>query len=182
MDRKIIFVGGIHGVGKTTFCQAIASSLRLQHVSASELVYTGKQIYSTSSKQVDNIDENQSILIAGIEETIDRDRWWLVDGHFCLLNRQDEISNIFFSTFKAIAPKAILILYDDTRKITKRLRGRDQKEYDYELVVSFQEQELEYGAHVAKLLNIPYIQGNPFIDQEKMKTFVQKIISGGVFK
>lgn len=182
MDRKIIFVGGIHGVGKTTFCQSIASSLRLQHVSASELIYTGKQIHSTTSKQVDDIGENQSILIAGIEKTIDRDRWWLIDGHFCLLNEQNVISNIPLPTFEAIAPKAILILYDDARKVTERLAERDQKKYVHELVVSLQERELEYGAHIAKSLHIPCVQGNPFIDQEMMKTFVQKVISGGLFK
>ncbi len=182
MDRKIIFVGGVHGVGKTTFCQAIASPLRLQHVSASELIYTGKQIYSTFSKRVNNIGKNQSILIAGIEKTIDRDRWWLLDGHFCLLNRQFVISDIPFPTFEAIAPKAILILYDDARKITERLVERDKEKYTHKLVVLLQERELEHGTYVAKSLNIPYIQGNPFIDQEKIKMFVQNVISGGVFK
>ena len=35
---NIIFVGGIHGVGKTTFCKNIVKKSELEHFSSSELI------------------------------------------------------------------------------------------------------------------------------------------------
>lgn len=38
MKRQIIFVGGIHGVGKTTLCKKIESRYNMEHFSASNLI------------------------------------------------------------------------------------------------------------------------------------------------
>ena len=38
MKRQIIFVSGVHGVGKTTLCKKIASRYKIEHFSASNLI------------------------------------------------------------------------------------------------------------------------------------------------
>jgi len=38
MNKEIIFIGGIHGVGKGTLCKRIASDLNIIHLSASEVL------------------------------------------------------------------------------------------------------------------------------------------------
>jgi broad-specificity NMP kinase len=38
MNIKIAFIGGIHGVGKSTICRQICSELNLEYLSASELI------------------------------------------------------------------------------------------------------------------------------------------------
>lgn len=38
MNKGIIFIGGVHGVGKGTLCKRLASDLKITHLSASEVL------------------------------------------------------------------------------------------------------------------------------------------------
>ncbi len=37
-DRKIIFVGGVHAVGKGTICENLSQKFNLEHLSASQVL------------------------------------------------------------------------------------------------------------------------------------------------
>ena len=66
-DKKIIFVGGIHGVGKTTLCRKISEKLLLKHFSASDLISNLKSENIAKDKKVSDVNENQNILLESIK-------------------------------------------------------------------------------------------------------------------
>jgi adenylate kinase len=66
MKRRIIFIGGVHGVGKTTLCKKIESRFNIEHFSASNLIAKEKAEEHLRNKQVENITENQDFLVTAI--------------------------------------------------------------------------------------------------------------------
>lgn len=179
MRRRIIFVGGIHGVGKTTLCKSLCTEFNIKHYSASELISEVRQINFHTNKQTDNIETNQDALITAINEFLDFNTYYLLDGHFCLLTQDEKVSRIPVSLFSAISPMSIILLHDDPKKINTRLMGRDREKYNIDLLVSLQEEETIYSEYIANHLNIPYLKASPFTDKEAIYNFVDGILEKG---
>ncbi len=55
----MIFVSGVHGVGKSCFCNLAKESVGIETYSASALIATKKRSGSTKNKLIPDIDENQ---------------------------------------------------------------------------------------------------------------------------
>ncbi|MBD1214592.1 MAG: AAA family ATPase [Dolichospermum circinale Clear-D4] len=176
MKRQIIFIGGVHGVGKTTLCKKIESRFNIEHFSASNLIAKEKAEEHLRNKQVDNITENQDFLVTAINKYFKNETWYLLDGHFCLLNKNNEISKIPYSTYEGICPSAIIVLVDQPENIYTRLNLRDSIEHDLSLLRFFQEQEIDYAGYIKDKLNIPYIMCN-LSEEEKIYTFVEDLVS-----
>jgi adenylate kinase len=157
--RQILFVGGIHGVGKTYFCSKISAKNDLPHYSASKLISLQKEIYFSGNKNVEHIEGNQNFLIDALQTRTSNSNI-ILDGHFCLLNREGIVTEIPDLTFNQIAPKGILVLTNDINIIVNRLNQRDGKEYDLNLLNDFQNKEIEYSQKVAKKLNVPFLLVN----------------------
>lgn len=172
MNHRIIFIAGVHGVGKTTLCRSICSKFDAVHHSASELIAKYSHIEFPPNTRVKNINRNQEALINAIKEYLDTEKKYLLDGHFCLLNQEGVITKIPISTFRAILPMAIILLHDDPSNILSRLKDMDRDIYDMNLLSSFQEQELEYSRSVAAQLNTPYLRANPQTDRDKIHRFI----------
>ncbi|GAC43371.1 adenylate kinase and related kinase [Paenibacillus popilliae ATCC 14706] len=64
--NNIIFVSGVHGVGKTQFCRELTNDYQLIHHTASLLIASKKQKHFDISKRVSHITENQDYLIEAI--------------------------------------------------------------------------------------------------------------------
>ena len=60
--KNIIFIGGIHGVGKGTLCEKVCNELNLQHLSASE-VLKWEEISEKENKLVNDFTLTQNRLI-----------------------------------------------------------------------------------------------------------------------
>ena len=73
MFNNIIFIGGIHGVGKSTICHLICSELNIEYLSASELLKWKDINEDAENKKVENIPFTQNRLITGIKETVQKD-------------------------------------------------------------------------------------------------------------
>lgn len=153
-DKKIIFVGGIHGVGKTTLCRKISKELSLKHYSASELISNLKSENIAKDKKVSNVIANQNILLESITRYLNTEEYYLLDGHFCLLNSDGEITEIPIDIFKALGLKAIIVLVDEESEILKRLVDRDSNHYPIKLIEEFQKKEVLYAQKVAKVLEV----------------------------
>lgn len=179
MDKKIIFVGGIHGVGKTTLCKQLASSLCIDHYSASQLISMLKKHTSENdNKKVKNISGNQSLLISAINQYLDKDTATILDGHFCLLNTNSEISRIPKETFNDISPIAIITLHDEIANIEKKIKNRDGTDYDAKLLSSFQEEEIMYSTDIANILDIPHLIFNVSGNSNELSTFIMDLTGG----
>jgi adenylate kinase len=155
--ENIIFIGGIHGVGKGTICNEIVLKTDLIHLTASQ-VLKWQEISDSDNKLVKNITSTQSRLIIGLKNLIKKDKKYLLDGHFCLLNSDGIPSRIDEDTFDQINPKAIVIVIDDVEKIAKRLKARDDKIYEVEVLNEFQQMEIEYAKYLSDKYSILYIE------------------------
>ncbi len=154
-NKNIIFIGGIHGVGKGTICSDISLNTGLIHLTASQIL-KWVEISKKDNKLVENITSTQERLINGLNNLIKKDKEYIIDGHFCLLNSNGTPNRIDEDTFDQINPKAIVVVIDDVEKIAKRLEKRDGKIYDFLVLNELQKMEVEYAKYLSKKYSIPY--------------------------
>ncbi len=157
MMSKIIFVGGIHGVGKSMICQKISEQTNAVHKKASEIIKWG-EISESGNKKVVNIQDTQDKLIAGLEKIRGNDETYLLDGHFCLRNTADVIEKIPMDTFEKIAPMLLVIITEKIDVIKKRLDQRDNKIHDTDMLRNMQITEIGYAQQVSLELEVPLVE------------------------
>lgn len=143
---KIIFVAGIHGVGKTTFCKK--KGFKNVYI-ASELI---KKYKSLDGKLTDKIPNNQDILVKAVKE-IKQEQIYL-DGHFSLLDLDEKIVILPFQLYKILGINEIILLTSKIFKIQERLKKRDGKIYSLDLLEEFQNSEIRQAKLVAQKLDI----------------------------
>lgn len=144
---EITFIAGIHGVGKTYYTKSLNDNIPTY--SASDLIRKYKNIEGKKTKK---IGENQNLLLNAISDLKEKEIY--LDGHFCLLNKNEEITRIPINIFKELKLKRIILIHASIEKIIERLYQRDSQKYDKKLLEKFQQEEIEYGKEIAKELNI----------------------------
>lgn len=154
--RNIIFIGGIHGVGKGMLCREVCNDLNLRHLSSSE-VLKWEEIAEKENKLVKDFTLTQNRLITNLKQIVRENERYILDGHYCLLNKDNNPEKIDFETFRTLNPFAFIIVIDDVYEIKKRIENRDNRKYDFALLSKFQELEFEYSKEVAKQLNKPHL-------------------------
>ena len=153
----IIFIAGIHGVGKGTVCREVESQTEFKHFSASQLI-KWNNILKNKSKSVDNISTTQELLINALNIKRKIYPKILLDGHFVLLNELSKPTPIGLDVFQAISPDVIVCLELLIETIINRLFKRDGLIYSYETLEQMQNLELECAATCADVLKVPYIR------------------------
>lgn len=151
----MFFIGGIHGVGKSVFCEVLSRTMQIPHFSSSELISRQKNEKFNTDKKVSDYNNNQNFLLDGIKNQNLNGANFLLDGHFCLINNENEIIRIPENTFIDLAPSKILVLINEPEVIWERLLERDGIKYDLEFIEVFQSQELSYANEISVKLNIP---------------------------
>ncbi|WP_186326493.1 ATP-binding protein [Paenibacillus sp. Y412MC10] len=173
--RKIIFLAGIHGVGKSYLSKIIAREFDIDHFSASSLIARLKEQQFTENKAVEDIKDNQSILLESINKYTSDNSTFILDGHFCLLNQNNEVARIPKTTFLSLPIVAVIVLAENIHVIAERLNLRDKKNYDQSMLKVFQNAELEYSQDISALLNVPLLitnnKENDYLDFIKNKLF-----------
>lgn len=154
MINNIAFIGGIHGVGKSSICKHICHALNMEHLTASELLKWEDINEDSKNKKVRNITETQERLILGLENTVNNSKCYLLDGHYCLLNSNNLIENVPFETFKQINLFSLNIILGDISEIKMRLETRDNKKYEYHLLEHLQHEELNYAKLLSEKLGL----------------------------
>lgn len=161
-ERKIIFVGGIHAVGKGTVCKELSEKFNFEHLSASQ-VLKWNEISDSKNKKVQNFTTTQDRLLTNLNKIINPNKKYLLDGHFTLLNSNGEPEKIDESTYIGIQPKSIILLTCEPTIIFERLKQRDDSIYKLSVLEKMQEMEVEHAIHISKILEIPLytvIDGN----------------------
>ncbi|MGR3319723.1 MAG: ATP-binding protein [Candidatus Anammoxibacter sp.] len=179
MDNKIIFVGGIHGVGKTSLCAKLTNRMGVDYFSASQLIKKLKIDHcDNKNKAVKDIGNNQELLLTAIGQYVDKNSATILDGHFCLLNSNHEITQISKETFEDISPIAIIVLYDSILNISSKITNRDGVSYDINLLSSFQSEEIKYSTDIAGQLQIPYLLFDVSDDISGIVDFITNLKNG----
>lgn len=151
----MIFISGVHGVGKSYFCNRVKDVTGIECFSASSLIKERKKQGFPADKRVADIDENQLYLLAAVDDLRASLGEFLLDGHFCLLNTEGVITRIPLDTFTTLKPEAIVLLTEDPKVIAKRRQERDGVKHEASDVSVFQNEEVKYAKEVAELLQVP---------------------------
>lgn len=171
--KKIVFIGGIHGVGKTHLCNEICKEFDTPHFSASQLIRKQKEEDMKRTKNVVDIKGNQDALILAISNYVAEIPTFLLDGHFCILNRQGQIEKIPQNTFERMDISCFLVLIDEPRKIQERLKRRDEMDYSIEMLDRFQSEEISYAKQLAESLNLPLLVHKNGAQQDELYQFIK---------
>lgn len=153
---RIIFVGGIHGSGKTTLCQRLASSLGAPHYSAGDLIRLGGVQQDERKKAVEDVPLNQRLLL----EAVDRIRGsgtgtMLLDGHYTVVEKEDRVCAVAVEIFRALSPAVLLLVEAEPNVVARRLRERDHRTYELALIEKHGRAERAHANHISEMLRIP---------------------------
>ena len=160
----MIFISGVHGVGKSYFCNIVKDRTGIESYSASKLITERKKQGFPASKLIPDIDENQQYLLDGKE--------FIIDGHFCLLNGEGIITRIGLDTFTTLNPDAIILLTEEPDIIASRRKGRDGIVHPVKEIKAFQDEESLYAEEVSKLLGVPLKISKGSTDTEATIDFI----------
>jgi adenylate kinase len=155
--QNILFVGGIHGSGKGTICKKICEAKNYIHIIASELL-KWEEISSRQNKHVENIETTQERLLKGLAKTVEVGKKYVLDGHYCLFDKEGKISKVPEQTFKIISPKLLTVLNEDVHLIKERLEKRDGIPYDYSILKEMQDIEIIYSKEIADNLGVKHLE------------------------
>lgn len=168
----MIFISGVHGVGKTYFCNEVRERLGIDSFSASSLISSKKQKGFPANKLIPDIDINQQYLLAAIEDLRSAGNEFILDGHFCLLNGEGTITRIGFDTFLSLKPDAIILLTESPEIIAKRRKERDGVEPAVSAIAAFQDAERSYAKEVSARLAVPFFLSTGHQDLDAALEFI----------
>jgi adenylate kinase len=140
MRPTIVALTGLSGVGKSTLLAVVATRLRFQHLQASTLIGKGREITSGQTVEQDDLrytdpDENQRLLVRGLEASLDPETQLVVLDSHTVIERESEHFLVSPGVFEAIGIATMIFLHDDPQEIAKRRandssRVRPQKNAD----------------------------------------------------
>ena len=168
----MIFISGVHGVGKSFFCDLVRERTGIESSSASKLITERKKAGFPASKLIPDIDENQQYLLDAVEELRASGKDFLLDGHFCLLDGNGTVTRISEDTFTTLHPDAIVLLTEDPAIIAERRGNRDGVVAMVDNIRAFQEEEIRYAQEIADLIKVPIKISKGSMDVEHTIRFI----------
>lgn len=170
---KVVFVGGVHGVGKSSMCEAFVNKFGFTHKSASQLIGEAKsEAIAKNGKAVKDIAGNQQLLIQAVSEIRASGRNLLLDGHFAILNAEHQPTPLPTNVFFDLAIDSIIAVYDIPNSIASRLANRDTESMGQDEIDLLQTLELDRAKQVSKELNLPFVKLRA-LDQNNFNKSVQ---------
>jgi adenylate kinase len=158
MNMRVIFVAGIHAVGKSTACQAVSKEFGIPHFTASQIIRDEKaSAIAENSKLVADVDENQQLLLQGVSKRCEGGSL-LLDGHFTIRREPDrEIERIHVDVFRDLRIAGVVLFTDHPEQISKRMLERDQATLPIEMFREHQDAELAHAKFVSETLKRPMV-------------------------
>lgn len=149
------FIGGVHGVGKSTFGEKMAEDMGLSFYSASKVILDYADLNKSKKVAASEVKTNQDYLLAGLLETDWFAMGGLLDGHFALRSENDEVTPISVEVFSQLDLDAMIVLTAKASSIADRLEKRDGVSWDKSLIEKMQQDELINAKNISEQLGIP---------------------------
>lgn len=152
-----IFVGGVHGVGKSTCCEQAARALGIQHRSASAMIKSQQaEAISTTGKAVVSPAANQRLLIQAVTTFFTTgEKMLLLDGHFTIPTTAGQVERIPVEVFEVLNISGIVVLVGEPHVIRNHRKRRDGTAPDVTAIEVAQAMELEHARKIACALACP---------------------------
>lgn len=155
----LVFIAGVHGVGKGYLCTHATNELNFLHKSASELITEFGDVQLDKNKLTDNINKNQLILLAALAQLKNDGCNILLDGHFTLLGKDGSITPLDAEVFNEMALDGIILVTEPENIIKERIHSRDGIDIDYDLK-NLLKSETEHARKISNHLGIKLIELN----------------------
>lgn len=174
---KAILLSGVHGVGKSFLLDHMKAALSEYIVySASGLIEKYKISDDAGFKKVRDVKKNQEVLIEAIKhEMLHGENSFILDGHLCLLNANNEVERIPESFFEQTGISNIILLQDEPVSILERIRGRDGHSLAIETIDSLQSNESVYADELERKYNMNIIRISPKDKYEKIIFWLKNV-------
>lgn len=167
----VVFVGGVHGSGKTTICQELARRTGYSHLSISEIIKKEKKTVFESAKRTQDIDANQKVLINWLKDNPFMKNI-IFDGHFALLDNDSKIVCVSDQVFKCICANAFVFINPPVEVVRDRLRNRDGVIWSPTILKKLGEAELNWANKLSESFNIPIYVSNG-ADNDAIERFLK---------
>ncbi len=149
--KKVLFVAGVYGVGKTTISNEVSKKMSIPVYTASELIsHSNGEIYG-ANKTVADINGNQYTLINAVNNVLENNGLIILNGHFCILGKKGEVEALPEFVFEKIHLSCIILLEADCDTIWRNLSNRDGKKYELETLELLKRQERESAFRISEL-------------------------------
>lgn len=155
--KKVIFVSGVYGVGKSTLCMNIAARLHLPYYSAGDLISEINGETYGRNKVVKDKNANQDILINRIEDKLEEYDSLLLAGHFSILGKNGDAELLPIEKYDDMHISSIILLESELNQIIDNLKGRDGKTYSKSQVEKIMSKERDMADAVSKRLGVPLL-------------------------
>lgn len=152
----IIFVGGIHGAGKTYLGAPAALQLGIRHATASQLIREERGLQTWGAdKRVAGIDENQAALVSATTRLRAEGQRLLLDGHFVLRETNGSFSEVDIQVFRDLQIGAVLLLETELNIVLNRLRERGDHSWSESELRLLADYEEAHARRVSSELCLP---------------------------
>jgi len=156
---SVIFLAGVHGVGKGFLGTPVASALGISHLTASQLIREEKgQATWGTDKKTSDLDDNQLALVRAVGQRRLSHPNILLDGHFVLRNAQGILTPLATSVFKELHLTGVILLTEAESVIASRLALRDKGTPNVQAISELAEAELNRAQAVCTELKLPLVK------------------------
>ena len=153
---SVIFLAGVHGVGKGFLGAPVANSMGIAHLTASQLIREekGRATWGIDKKTSD-LDDNQLALIKAVGQSCLTHPNILLDGHFVLRNAQGVLTPLATTVFKELHLTGVILLTEEANIIASRLALRDKGTPDVQAISELAAAESAHALAVCNELRLP---------------------------
>ena len=148
MTKGVIFVSGIHGVGKSTLCAQVSDEIGIPFLSASTII----KEFKLGSENIDKLNaevmSNAKAFNSGVKKLLETHDSLIVDGHTILLDDKGEFIHIPPSIIAELPILKFITLYHDLNVVSGRLS--DDLPNGIEFLREFQDRELNQSLIIAQ--------------------------------
>lgn len=153
---SVIFLAGVHGVGKGYLGAPVAKLLGINHCTASQLIREEKG-HATwgKDKLVAEVDDNQLALIRAVERRRESGQKTLLDGHFVLRGASRDLIRLPAAVFSGLHLMGVILLTEKTETIAKRLADRDGVSTSPASIAELAAEEAAHAQNICGALKLP---------------------------